>query len=82
MTKSQTNIRKYSGSRSKKENRLGQAHLAAGMNEARLKAIYRGHNINTLDDLAAASDETIDEMLAEVAAIVERTKDAQASNTG
>jgi len=71
-------VKKYRGTRWKKELRLGMSHLSPGMTEAKLKAIYRAHNINTLDDLAAASDEIIDEMVAEVAEIVERAKDEQA----
>lgn len=74
MTESKTHVHRYSGSRAKKEARLGQAHLAPGMNEARLLEIYKKYGITTLADLDAVDDKIIEEMVSEIAEIVEREK--------
>lgn len=72
MTKS--HVHRYSGSRAKKEARIGSSHLAPGMNEARLLEIYEKYGIRNLADLDGVDDSIIDEMVIEIAEIVERKK--------
>lgn len=70
MSKSRTRVHSYSGSRAKKETRLGRAHLAPGMTEGRLLDIYARHGVFTLEDLEMVGDDVIDAMVAEVVEVI------------